>query len=136
MNTAFAIITEDTQQRFEADALTHGKDDCTPCICGYYGRACYQMGKEEGANRMICINCPLARYAAKAVRIAKIREMHTKLVRKGKFETARCLLYLLRKGNMKVGLGEDAGFEAECIAEEYGCCVTYSRNYNVATIHL
>lgn len=136
MSTVFANITEEKQQRYEADALANGKDDRTPCICGYYGRACYQMGKVEGANRMICTDCPLARYAAKADRIAKLRNKHMHLVKVGEFETARCLLYLLRKGTFKVGLGEYAGFEAECLAEECGCRVTYSRNYMIATIHI
>lgn len=34
-----------------------------PEICGYYGRACRQMNDGEGANRALCMGCPLADYA-------------------------------------------------------------------------
>lgn len=60
----FPIITQELQRSFEArfyDKPVEG----LPMICGYYGRACRQMGKQEGANRMNCTYCPLARYAEK-----------------------------------------------------------------------
>lgn len=34
-----------------------------PDICGYLGRACRCMDKEDGANTAICTDCPLARFA-------------------------------------------------------------------------
>lgn len=55
----FAIITAEKQQEFER--LTTGKRK-VPELCGYYGRACRQMDKAEGANRMLCVGCPLAEY--------------------------------------------------------------------------
>lgn len=56
----FRIITKSLQKEFE-EAMT-GKQDETPAICGYYGRACRQMEKVEGCNRMLCTMCPLANY--------------------------------------------------------------------------
>ena len=58
----FAIITSEKQKAFEAQATTTEKEKI-PCICGYYGRACYQMGKDEGANWMLCNGCPLAKFS-------------------------------------------------------------------------
>ena len=59
---------------------------------------------------------------------------HLEAVKAGKFEEGRCLLYLLRKHTLSVGLGYDAGYAVEIIAEECGCRVRYSRNYNVAHV--
>lgn len=59
--SAFPIITKQLQAAFER-SLPYGAPDKTPCICGYYGRACRQMGKEEGANRANCMRCPLAKF--------------------------------------------------------------------------
>lgn len=56
----FACITKDIQQEFERQ---HPATDPLPDICGYMGRACRQMGKEDGANRAICMACPLAQFA-------------------------------------------------------------------------
>lgn len=59
----FPIVTNALQKAFENE--TKELSDTTPEICGYYGRACRQMGKEEGANRAICMVgsvCPLAKY--------------------------------------------------------------------------
>lgn len=57
----FAIITEKLQKAYERGAKN--SQDKTPEICGYYGRACRQMGKAEGANRALCYCCGLAEYA-------------------------------------------------------------------------
>lgn len=57
---AFAIITKNLQEAYEQG--TKGSEDKTPEICGYYGRACRQMGKAEGANRVLCMYCGLAKY--------------------------------------------------------------------------
>ena len=48
----FAIITEEIQKNFE-NICNGVTPENLPIICGYCGRACRQMGKEEGANRMI-----------------------------------------------------------------------------------
>lgn len=58
----FAIITSEKQKAFESQATAAEKEK-VPCICGYYGRACRQMDKDEGANRMLCHRCPLARFS-------------------------------------------------------------------------
>ncbi len=58
----FAIITEEIQKNFE-NACKGKTPSRLPNICGYCGRACRQMNKEEGANRAICTGCPLAEYA-------------------------------------------------------------------------
>lgn len=56
----FPVVTKDKQAAFEQ--AMEGKSDETPCICGYYGRACRQMDKPEGANRVNCMYCPLAEF--------------------------------------------------------------------------
>lgn len=63
----------------------------------------------------------------------KLIDEHMKAVKKGEYEVGRDLLQLLRKGQIKVGLN-DTGFRMECIAEKAGCRISYSRNYNIATI--
>ena len=55
----FAIITTEKQQEFERTTSGAKK---VPDLCGYFGRACRQMDKAEGANRMLCVGCPLAEY--------------------------------------------------------------------------
>ena len=57
---SFRIITKSLQENFEKNNV--GKQDKTPDICGYYGRACRQMEKLEGCNRALCSRCPLANY--------------------------------------------------------------------------
>lgn len=58
----FPIITKTIQQEYERQyaAAPSGM----PMICGYYGRACRQLEKTEGANRAACQRCPLAAYAS------------------------------------------------------------------------
>lgn len=56
----FPMITKDLQKAYEEEA--NGSPDKTPDICGYYGRACRQMEKPEGANRMLCQGCGLVKY--------------------------------------------------------------------------
>lgn len=58
----FAKITIEKQKAFEAVATTAEKENI-PCICGYYGRACRQIG--DCANRALCSGCPLAEFAGK-----------------------------------------------------------------------
>lgn len=55
-----AIFGENRYKEFEQqNPATEG----LPNICGYMGRACRQMEKEEGANRANCTTCPLAQFA-------------------------------------------------------------------------
>ena len=56
----FPIITMEKQAVFEKEFKNDPILEKLPKLCGYCGRACYQMGKEEGANRMLCMGCPLA----------------------------------------------------------------------------
>lgn len=65
----FPIITKEIQRSFEATCKGTSLEEL-PMICGCYGRACRQMGKEEGANRMNCTGCPLAEYAKERQEIA------------------------------------------------------------------
>lgn len=58
----FPIITKEKQAAFEAAYKGNTIMENLPMLCGYCGRACYQLGKEEGANRMICTGCPLAKF--------------------------------------------------------------------------
>ena len=55
----FPTITAEIQEQFEQN----GQAKVVPLICGFMGRACRQMGKEEGANRANCTGCSLARFA-------------------------------------------------------------------------
>ena len=55
-------------------------------------------------------------------------------VKRGALEVARRLLQLLYHTRITVGLADDAGSNAECIAQECGCRIRYSRDYNLAHI--
>lgn len=55
-------------------------------------------------------------------------------VKRGDLELAQRLLHLLYNTRLSVGLADDAGFKAECIAEKHGCRIRYSRNFNIAHI--
>ncbi len=59
---SFPIITKSLQEAYELG--TKGSEDKTPEICGYYGRACRQIDKSEGANMALCQGCGLARYCS------------------------------------------------------------------------
>lgn len=54
----FPIITPDLQKVYEMNAAPDG----TPDICGHRGRACRQMGRDEGANRALCADCKLQEF--------------------------------------------------------------------------
>lgn len=60
MKSIYPIITREKQAAFEAQVGATQKNEI-PCICGYCGRACRQMG--DSANRAICFGCPLATFA-------------------------------------------------------------------------
>lgn len=59
----FVIITKEIQKEFENNVCRGITPESLPVICGYCGRACRQLEKEEGANRALCMRCPLAEYA-------------------------------------------------------------------------
>ena len=63
----------------------------------------------------------------------KLMDTHRKLVRDGKLLEAREVLRLLRKGRVKLGLG-DASWEVERLCEELGCQIRYSRNGYTAEV--
>lgn len=71
----------------------------------------------------------------KNIRKYKIIEKHIEFVRNGKYMEARNLLHLLRKGSIRLGLG-DVDFQTECALESIGCPVNYSRNGYSATFHI
>lgn len=64
----------------------------------------------------------------------RLIEKHREVVKAGRYEEGRYLLRLLRTHIMTVGLGDDAGYAAECIAEKCGCRTRYARNYAVAHV--
>ena len=49
------VMTEKVQALFEK--ANEGLTDRTPEICGIYGRACHEMGRNP--SRMPCLHCPL-----------------------------------------------------------------------------
>lgn len=59
------VMSESIQAGFEK--ANEGCPDGTPTICGYYGRACREMGTKP--SRMPCLSCPLAKYLDEAKRI-------------------------------------------------------------------
>lgn len=59
------VMTESVQAGFEK--ANEGRPDGTPEICGYYGRACRQMGTTP--SHAPCMHCPLAKYLDEAKRI-------------------------------------------------------------------
>lgn len=63
----------------------------------------------------------------------RLIEEHIKTVKSGELVLARELLFLLQKHQIKVG-PNDIGCKLELIAEKCGCRISYSRNYDIATI--
>ncbi len=55
------IITKELQKQFEKEKIKEG----IPKICGKYGRACKCLDSRLGANRSLCMDCPLREYAIK-----------------------------------------------------------------------
>ena len=67
----------------------------------------------------------------KNIRKYKIMEKHMELVKTGKYGEARNLLILLRKGYIKLGLG-DVDWETERFLDDIECPAKYSsRGYGV-----
>lgn len=63
----------------------------------------------------------------KKIRRYKMMDAHRELVRKGKLLEAWLVLELLRKGSIKLYLGE-VDYAVECLCEELGCRMNYDRN--------
>lgn len=63
----------------------------------------------------------------------KLIEEHMRAVKHGEYLYAKALLWLLRKHQVTVGLG-DVDHKLETYCEGVGCRVTYSRNYCAAHI--
>lgn len=57
----YPVITKESQMYYERVSSAFSQRDTTPELCGYYGRACRQMEKAEGANRALCFGCPLVK---------------------------------------------------------------------------
>lgn len=71
----------------------------------------------------------------KKIRRYKLMDIHRELIRTGKFQEARLILKLLRKGSIKLYLS-DMDFSVECICEDLGCRINYGRNGYTATVIL
>lgn len=65
----------------------------------------------------------------------KLMDTHRKLVREGKLLEAREVLRLLRKGRVKLGLG-DVDWEVERLCEELGCRIRYSSRGYTAEVRI
>ena len=65
----------------------------------------------------------------KKIRRYKLMDEHRRLVREGKLREANTILYLLRKGSVKLGLGDES-YTVEILCERLGCRIRYSRSYN------
>lgn len=57
------------------------------------------------------------------------------LTKAGKYQEAKNLLSLLKKGYVKLGLG-DVDFNTECFLESIDCPVNYDRNGYTATFRI
>lgn len=65
----------------------------------------------------------------------RIMEQHREFTRRGMYYEAYNLLLLLRKGRVKLGIG-DADNNVEQFLESIGCPVRYGRNYWTATFRI
>ena len=63
---AFRVITNDLQKSYETACIQNNVKDTTPLICGYYGRACRRMNDVDGADRVLCRQCPLPSFTITA----------------------------------------------------------------------
>ena len=65
------------------------------------------------------------------IRRYKVIEKHIEATKNGQYGVAKNLLFLLRRGHVKLGLG-DVDWETERFLEEIGCPEYYSsRGYSV-----
>ncbi len=59
----FPIITKDKQKLYEKIFCGNEKlQNCTSCICGYYGRGCRRINRL--ANGVSCVDCSLRIFAS------------------------------------------------------------------------
>lgn len=71
----------------------------------------------------------------KKIRRYKIMDAHRKLVREGKLLEAREVLRLLRKGSIKLYLG-DVDWTVESLCEELGCKIFYDSRGYYSRVHI
>ncbi len=71
----------------------------------------------------------------KNIRRYKIVEKQIEWTKSGNYLAARNLLWLLRKGYVKLGLG-NTDWQTESFLEGIGCPVRYDRNGYVATFKI
>lgn len=71
----------------------------------------------------------------KNIRKYKIIEKHIEWTKSGNYVAARNLLWLLRKGYVKLGLG-DTDYETERFLENIDCPVFYGRSGYTATFRI
>lgn len=71
----------------------------------------------------------------KKIRRYKLMDTHRNLVKEGKLLEAREILYLLRKGNIKLGL-DDISWNVENLCERLGCKIICRRNGYIAEVRL
>lgn len=71
----------------------------------------------------------------KKIRRYKIMDAHREFVRAGKYQQARAILQLLRKGKVSLGLGDES-WEVESFLETVGCRFSYGRGGYTATAYL
>ena len=71
----------------------------------------------------------------KNIRKYKIMEKHIELTKSGNYMVARNLLYLLRKGEIKLGLS-DVDYDTEEFLESIDSPVTYSSNGYTVTYRI
>lgn len=71
----------------------------------------------------------------KNIRKYKIIEKHIEWTKSGNYVAARNLLWLLRKGYVKLGLG-NTDYETESFLESIDCPVFYGRSGYTATFRI
>ena len=65
----------------------------------------------------------------------RVLELHRKYFRAGMYDEARLVLFLLRTGNLHLGLSDASAF-VEIGLEDCGLAAWYTHNYNRAHFHL
>nr|DAU27518.1 MAG TPA: hypothetical protein [Caudoviricetes sp.] len=71
----------------------------------------------------------------KKIRRYKLMDAHRNLIREGKLLEGRLVLYLLRKGRISLGLGDEA-WNVERLCEELGCRIICKRNGYIVEVRL
>lgn len=73
--------------------------------------------------------------SAAHILVWKVRTLYSSLVKSGALEEAHTVLRLLRRGQVKLYL-DDISWSVQCMLEDIGVRVNYSRNGNTATAYL